>query len=94
MRLLNIKLVVVALSVTIASFVSTHAVADDALPAPILPDTLRWIDAPGGLPAQAAWILGAEAEPEPYLIRVKLQADENLPCDLSSPTNSWPLCQH
>ena len=79
MLLLRPKLVLVALSVAIASFVSTHAVADDALPTPILPDTLRWIDAPGGLPAQAAWILGVESNPEPYLIRVKLQAGGRIP---------------
>lgn len=47
MALLKIKPLLVALSLVIAN-VSTRAVADDALPTPILPDNLHWIDAPGG----------------------------------------------
>ena len=53
MRLLKTKLVLVALSLAMTGLIATHAVADDGLPTPILPDTLRWIDAPGGLPLQA-----------------------------------------
>ena len=60
MRLLQAKLVLVALSLAITSLIATRAVADDSFPLPILPDTLRWIDAPGGLPLQATWIIGAE----------------------------------
>ena len=78
MALLKIKPLLVALSLVIAN-VSTRAVADDALPTPILPDTLHWIDAPGGFPLQAVWILGAELKPEPYLIRVKLNAGGRIP---------------
>ena len=79
MRLLQTKLVLVTLSLAIISVISTGAVADDGLPLPILPDALRWIDAPGGLPLQAAWIIGAESKPEPYLIRVKLNAGGRIP---------------
>lgn len=79
MRLLKTKRPLVALSMAILGILSSHAVADDALPTPILPDTLHWIDAPGGLPLQAVWILGAESKPEPYLIRVKLKAGGRIP---------------
>ena len=58
---------------------STGAVAQTAPPEPLLPDTWQWIDAPGGLPLQAAWILGAEQRSEPYLIRVKLKAGGRIP---------------
>ena len=79
MRLLKTKRPLVALSVAILGILSSHAVADDALPTPILPDALHWIDAPGGLPLQATWMLGAESKPEPYLIRVKLKAGGRIP---------------
>lgn len=58
---------------------STSAVAQNIPPQPLLPETLRWIDRPGDLPRQAAWVLGAEQKPEPYLIRVKLKADGRIP---------------
>lgn len=79
MRPLPIKLVLVALSLALTSLIPKGAVADDVVPTPILPDTLRWLDAPGGLAAQAALILGAESKPEPYLIRVKLNAGGRIP---------------
>lgn len=79
MRLLKIKLVMVPLILAITSSLFTRAVADEVLPTPILPDTLRWIDAPGGLPLRATWMLGAEQKPEPYLIRVKLKAGGRIP---------------
>lgn len=79
MRLLKTKLALVALSLAMTGLIATHAVADDGLPTPILPDTLRWIDAPGGLPLQATWIIGAESKPEPYLLRVKLNAGGRIP---------------
>ncbi|MCC8986415.1 MAG: cupin domain-containing protein [Candidatus Contendobacter sp.] len=78
LTLLKIKPLLVALSLAVAN-VSTRVVADDTLPTPILPDNLHWIDAPGGLPLQAVWILGAELKPEPYLIRVKLNAGGRIP---------------
>ncbi len=78
LTLLKIKPLLVVLSLAVAN-VSTRVVADDALPTPILPDNLHWIDAPGGLPLQAVWILGAELKPEPYLIRVKLNAGGRIP---------------
>jgi len=46
---------------------------------PILPDALQW-RSPPGLPAlQAAWVLGAEGKPGPYILRVKLSAHGRIP---------------
>lgn len=73
-----LKAVLVAL-IWMTANISTHAVADHGLPLPILSDALRWIDAPGGLPLKAAWVVGAESKPEPYLIRVKLKAGGRIP---------------
>ena len=58
---------------------SAAVVAQNANPQLILPESLRWIDAPSGLPLQAAWVLGAEHKPEPYLVRVKLAAGGVIP---------------
>ncbi len=79
MQLLPTQLVPVVLSLAITSLIAIRAVADHGLPTPILPDALRWMDAPGGLPLRATWILGAESKPEPYLIRVKLNAGGRIP---------------
>jgi len=40
----------------------------------VLPDTLKWNTPPGIPGLQAAWVLGAEAETGPYLLRVQLTA--------------------
>ncbi len=79
MRLLHIKVVPVVLSLAITSLITSRAVADAVVPLPIVPDTLRWMDAPGGLPLRTTWMLGAESQPEPYLIRVKLKAGGRIP---------------
>ena len=55
------------------------ALAETPLPAPILPERLHWVRPPN-LPAlQSAWILGAEAQPGLYLLRVKLSAGGKIP---------------
>ena len=79
MRPLHIKFVPVVLSVAFTSLIAIRAVADHGFPTPILPDTLRWMDAPGGLPLRATWLLGAESTPELYLIRVELKAGGRIP---------------
>jgi quercetin dioxygenase-like cupin family protein len=43
-------------------------------PEPILPDNLHWIGSPAIPGFQFAWVLGAESQPGPYLLRVKLAA--------------------
>ncbi|MCB1771645.1 MAG: cupin domain-containing protein [Candidatus Competibacteraceae bacterium] len=78
-RGLNTAAIRILLLLGIASLLSTGAAAQNALPQPILPETLRWIERPGGLPLQAAWVLGAESKPEPYLIRVQLAAGGRIP---------------
>lgn len=48
-------------------------------PAPVLPDSLRW-EGPPNLPAlKAAWVLGAEQKPGPYILRVRLAANARIP---------------
>ncbi|MCB1766585.1 MAG: cupin domain-containing protein [Candidatus Competibacteraceae bacterium] len=58
---------------------ATSTFAQNVRPQPILPETLRWIERPGGLLLQAAWVLGAESSLEPYLIRVQLAAGGRIP---------------
>ena len=78
-RGLKTPLVRVAWCGALIGLIAPGAGADEGAPLPILPDALRWIDAPGGLPLQAAWLLGAESKPEPYLIRVQLKAGGRIP---------------
>ena len=78
-RRLKTVSVQIVLFVGIAGLLSPRAIAQNALPQPILPETLHWIDKPGGLPLQATWVLGAEVKPEPYLIRVKLASGGRIP---------------
>lgn len=54
------------------SILATVAVAQDNAPVPILPDRLRWVSPPNLSGVQAAWVLGADSTPGPYLLRVKL----------------------
>ena len=55
--------------------VSWLAFAQSNAVPPILPGHLRWVSPPN-LPAiKAAWVLCAEQQPGPYLLRVKLAAN-------------------
>lgn len=58
---------------------SMVAVAQSNAPVPVLPDTLRWMSPPNVSELQAAWVLGAEQKPGPYLIRVKLATGARIP---------------
>jgi len=62
----------VALLLVFASAVLTGAAAAGDAPAPILPESLRWIAPPNVPGLQVAWVLGAEQAPGPYLLRVRL----------------------
>jgi quercetin dioxygenase-like cupin family protein len=55
------------------------AMAQTNAPAPILPETLRWVSPSNNPALQGAWVLGAEARPGPYLLRVKLAAGGRIP---------------
>lgn len=50
-----------------------------AAPTPILPDALRWEGPPQISALKAAWILGAEQKPGPYMLRTKLAANGQIP---------------
>ena len=56
----------------IGSFFSTVTLAQSNAPAPVLPDSIRWVSPVNVSGLQAAWILGAEQNSGPYIIRVKL----------------------
>ncbi len=55
------------------------AMAATPLPTPILPERLHWASPPNHPALQSAWILGAEAQPGLYLLRVKLAAGGKIP---------------
>lgn len=58
---------------------AVRAAAQSAAPTPILPDALRW-EGPPPIPAlKAAWVLGAEQKPGPYILRVRLAAGGLIP---------------
>ena len=50
------------------------AAAVGLAPAPILPDAMVWSSPPNNAALHASWVLGAEAQPVPYLLRVRLAA--------------------
>lgn len=58
---------------------STAASAQNDAPEPILPDSIRWEDPPNITKMQAAWVVGAEQEPGPYLLRVRLASGARIP---------------
>ena len=67
-----------ALIALVASFTGL-AFAQSNTPAPVLPESLRWAGPPN-LPAlKAAWVLGAEQKPGPYILRVRLAANGRIP---------------
>lgn len=70
-----IRIAVVLLSLALAP---DQAGAQDRV-APILPDSLRWLPAPGIDGLEAAWVLGAEDRPGPYLLRVRLAEGGRIP---------------
>ena len=48
-------------------------------PQPIHPQSLHWQSAPAIPKLQAAWVLGGENVPGPYILRVKLDKDGRIP---------------
>jgi quercetin dioxygenase-like cupin family protein len=69
----------IAVILLVASVFSTVAVAQDNAPAPILPDSIRWVSSPNVSGVQAAWLLGAKHKPGPYILRVKLASGARIP---------------
>lgn len=60
------------LIVLVVGMFSDFAMAQS--PAPVLAESLRWSSPPSAPGLQAAWVLGAEGDPKPYVLRVKLAA--------------------
>lgn len=59
----------------LASCAGSVLAADEApTPAVVLPTALTWTSPPNNPALQAAWVLGAEKQPGPYILRVKLAA--------------------
>jgi quercetin dioxygenase-like cupin family protein len=69
----------IAVIALIGSFFSTVALAQSNAPTPVLPDNIRWVSPLNVSGLQAAWILGAEQKPGPYIIRVKLATGTRIP---------------
>ena len=69
----------IAVLLLAGSVFSTVAVAQSNAPVPVLPDTLRWVSPPNVSGLQAAWVLGAEQKPGPYLLRVRLATGARIP---------------
>ena len=68
-----------ALLLLLAAGFANPASAQGNVPSPILPESLRW-EGPPNIPAlKAAWVLGAEQKPGPYILRVKLAANGLIP---------------
>ena len=58
---------------------AAQATAQSDVPTPILPDALHW-QGPPQIPAlRAAWVLGTEQKPGPYILRVILAASGLIP---------------
>lgn len=50
------------------------ALAQNEVPKPVFPDSLRWISPPNLPGVQDAWVMGSEQKPGLYLLRVRLAA--------------------
>lgn len=68
----------VAILLVPLALIPTVSNAQDRV-APILPDALRWFAAPGIDGLEATWVLGAEDQPGPYLLRVRLADGGRIP---------------
>ena len=55
------------------------ALAETPLPIPILPERLHWVTPPNHPAVQSTWVLGAEAQPGFYLLRIKLAPGGRIP---------------
>ena len=55
------------------------ALAEFDIPLPVLPNSLQWMSPPNNPAIAAAWVLGAEQKPAPYILRVKLASGGKIP---------------
>ena len=70
-----------ALLLLSAGFVA-QATAQNDVPTPILPDRLHWAGPPQIPALKAAWVLGSEQKPGPYILRVRLAANGLIPAHI------------
>jgi len=70
-------LLAIVLSVTCLLAGPAPAQAD--APSPILPERMPWLRPPMLAGVEVAWVLGAEQNPGPYILRVKLAAQARIP---------------
>ena len=55
------------------------AIASAGRPVPVTPEHLHW-SSPSAIPGlQVKWVLGAETQPDPYVLRIKLAAGTIIP---------------
>ena len=69
----------IAFALLTGCVLSGFALGQDLAPEVVLPQTLKWMNPPNNPSAQAAWVLGAEKQPGPYIQRVKLAAGGKIP---------------
>lgn len=69
----------VALLALLALTVTTACASAPLSPTPLLPDTLQWFSPPINPAIRAAWVIGAEAKPGIYALRVQLAKGGRIP---------------
>lgn len=64
--------------VIVTALLTGHAfcglAADETMPQVVLPQKLEWASPPNNSTVHGAWVLGAEKESKPYILRVRLSA--------------------
>lgn len=63
----------------LALTVTTACASSAPAPTPLLPDTLQWFSPPINPAIRAAWVIGAEAKPGIYALRVQLAKGGRIP---------------
>lgn len=61
------------------SLFAAYAVAQQAQPVPVLPESLKWFAPPNNNLLKGAWVLGSEKEPGTYVFRVQLAKGGKIP---------------
>ena len=61
------------------TFSPSAALVQSDTPLPLTPNSFRWQKVPGDPALQAAWVIGSEQKPGPYILRVKLADEGKLP---------------
>ncbi|HXH02230.1 MAG TPA: cupin domain-containing protein [Candidatus Competibacteraceae bacterium] len=62
-----------------AALLTSQSTAQPIAPQPILPESLQWFGPPDNPALKGAWVLGAEKDAGPYILRVMLAKDGKIP---------------